>query len=69
MVIRPIPIDLRIGGASPVVGSRRFTRALKTVPRPITTKVIVIETLGWSMLGSSGPATSGMNAARKSTKA
>ena len=40
---------------SPLVGSRRLVSALKTVPRPITTKVIVSEALAWSVLGSSGP--------------
>ena len=39
----------------PAVGSRRFVSALKTVPSPITTKVIVSEALGWSVLGLVGP--------------
>ena len=58
---------LRIGGASPLPGSRRLVSALKTVPRPMTTKVIVIETLGASTFGSSGPMTSGSSAATNST--
>ena len=57
---------LRIGAVRPLVGSRRLTSALKTVPSPMTTKVIVIDTLACSMLGSSGPATSGTNAATNS---
>ena len=50
---------LRIGGVSPLAGSRRLVSALNTVPRPITTNVMVIDALGRSGLGSSGPATSG----------
>ena len=49
----------RRGGDSPGPGSRRLTSALKMVPTPITAKVIVIDTLAWSRLGSSGPSTSG----------
>ena len=45
----------RIGGVSPLAGSRRLVSALKTVPRPITTNVIVIEALGRSGLGLVGP--------------
>ena len=51
------------------MGSRRLTIALNAVPSPITMNVIVIETLAWLGLGSSGPATNGRNAARKSTRA
>ena len=52
---------------SPLAGSRRLVIALNTVPRPSTTKVIVNDALGWLVLGSSGPATSGTNAAAAST--
>ena len=58
---------VRIGGVSPLAGSRRFVNALKTVPSPITTNVIVSDALAWLVLGSSGPATSGTNAAAAST--
>ena len=54
---------------SPLVGSRRLVSALKTVPRPITTNVIVIDALAVSTLGASGPATSGISAATKSDRA
>ena len=37
---------LRMGGVSPLVGSRRLTSALKTVPSPMTAKVIVIDDAG-----------------------
>src|SRR5689334_21261365 len=57
----------RIGGVSPDAGSRRFTMPLNTVPRPTTTKHMVIEALGASVLGWSGPTTSGISAATKST--
>ena len=55
---------LSSGGASPLAGSRRLVSALKTVPRPITTNVIVIDVEGSAGLGSSGPATKGTSAAR-----
>ena len=42
--------------ARPLAGSRRLVSALKTVPRPITTNVIVSDAVGTSVLGSSGPA-------------
>ena len=57
----------RIGAVSPLVGSRRLVNALNTVPRPITTKVIVMDAVARSTLGASGPATSGTRAATKST--
>ena len=60
---------LRIGGASPLAGSRRLVSALSTVPSPMTAKVIVIETLGASTFGSSGPMTSGRSAPTKSAAA
>ena len=60
---------LRIGGASPLAGSRRLASALNTVPSPMTAKVIVIATLGASTCGSSGPMTSGRSAATKSAAA
>jgi len=59
----------RIGGVSPLAGSRRLVSALKTVPRPITTNAMVIDALGRSGLGWSGPTTSGVTAARNSTTA
>ena len=57
------------GGASPLAGSRRLASALNTVPRPITTNVIVSDVEGLSGLGSSGPATSGISAATNSVVA
>ena len=60
----------RIGAAearSP--GLAGWSIALNTVPSPITTKVMVSETLAWSVLGSSGPATRGSSAATNSTAA
>ena len=68
-VIMPRPSAFRMGEEKPLAGSRRLVSALKTVPRPITTNVIVIAALACSVLGSSGPATSGRNAAMKSTNA
>ena len=41
---------LRIGGVRPLAGSRRLASALKTVPRPITTNVMVSDALGSSTL-------------------
>jgi hypothetical protein len=54
-------------GNEPLVGSPRFVNALKTVLSPITTNVIVMEALALSVLGSSGPATRGVSAARNRT--
>jgi hypothetical protein len=53
----------------PAAGSRRLASALKTVPRPITTNVMVMEALARSGLGSSGPTTSGASVATKTTTA
>ena len=64
-----MPSALSSGDESPLAGSRRLVSALKTVPRPMTTKVIVSDAVGTSVLGSSGPATSGMSAATKSVEA
>ena len=44
-----------------------MTSPLNTVPRPTTTKHIVIDALGWSMGLRPGPTTSGTRAARNST--
>jgi hypothetical protein len=55
------------GGVRPLDGSRRITSPLNTVPRPITTKHIVMDALGWSMYRVSGPHASGTNAAMNST--
>ena len=51
---------------SPLVGSRRLVK-VNTVPNPIITNVIVMKTLAWSTLGSSGPVTRGTREARKTT--
>ena len=66
---RAIARALTIGAVSPLVGSRRLTRALNTVPSPMIAKVIVIAVLAESVLGSSGPATKGTKAATNSTAA
>jgi len=42
-----------------------LVRALKMVPNPITTKVMVSDAVATSVRGSSGPATSGIRAATK----
>src|SRR6185436_19830720 len=67
--INPMAMALRTGAANPLPGSRRFDRALKTVPIPITAKVMVTEAVGTVVLGSSGPATNGISAPMKSTAA
>src|SRR5262249_37846040 len=61
------PSAFSSGGASPLAGSRRLVIALPTVPRPITTNVMVSDALGCVVLGSSGPATSARNAAVANT--
>ena len=64
-----VPSVLQDRRREPAAGSRRFVSALKTVPKPITTNVMVSEALGASVLGSSGPATSGTNAAEAEHRA
>ena len=41
LLMRVIATAWKSGSVSPLFGSRRLVIALKTVPRPITTKVIV----------------------------
>ena len=64
-----MPSALSSGDESPLAGSRRLVSALKTVPRPMTTNVIVSDAVGTSVFGSSGPATSGISAATNSVAA
>ncbi len=59
---RAISAGLTIGSASPLVRSRRLVRALKTVPSPITTNVIVTDAVARVVLGVSGPDASGTTA-------
>ena len=48
------PTAVRIGGVSPLAGSRRLVSALNTVPRPITTNVIVSDAVGVTGAGLVG---------------
>ena len=51
------------GAARPDSGSRRRTSPDRTEPRPMTTNAIVIDAVGRSAAGVSGPSTSGITEA------